>query len=315
MQSYRSALPQLEGDLFLTEVGLETCLIFYDGLDLPCFATFPLLETDAGKRSLRAYYRPLLRLARDTQTGFILDTLTWRANADWGAHLGYDVSALARANRQAVDFAIEVARDFADPRYPVVLNGSIGPRGDGYRPDVLMTVSEAERYHSVQIATFSETALDMVSAFTLNYIDEAIGIARAARAHGLPAVLSFTVETDGRLPTGDTLRSAIEAVDRATGASPAYYMINCAHPSHVERALDEDGIWRERIRGLRANASAKSHAELDASTEIDAGDPLALAAAYRALHARLPRLNVLGGCCGTDYRHLEVIMTAWQAAT
>jgi S-methylmethionine-dependent homocysteine/selenocysteine methylase len=315
MQSYRSALPQLRGDLFLTEVGLETCLIFYDGIDLPSFATFPLLDHESGKRSLREYYRPLLGLARDHHAGFILDTLTWRANADWGARLGYDAAALARANRQAVDFALEVAREFADPRYPVVLNGSLGPRGDGYRPDMLMTASEAVRYHGAQIATLSETALDMLSAFTLNYVDEAIGVARAARAHNIPVVLSFTVETDGRLPTGDTLQSAIEAVDRATGASPAYYMINCAHPSHVARALEESGAWRERIRGLRANASTKSHAELDAATEIDAGDPHDVAAGYRALRARLPRLSVLGGCCGTDYRHLEAILTAWQATS
>jgi homocysteine S-methyltransferase len=314
MQSYRSALPQLEGDLFLNEVGLETSLIFYDGIDLPCFAAFPLLETEDGKRKLREYYRPLLRLARDNRTGFILDTLTWRANADWGAQLGYDAAALVQANRRAVEFAFETAREFADPRYPVVLNGSIGPRGDGYRPDRLMTVSEAERYHGVQIATLSETALDMVTAFTLNYIDEAIGIALAARAHAIPAVLSFTVETDGRLPTGDTLQSAIEAVDRATGASPAYYMINCAHPSHFECTLGTGGAWRERILGLRANASAKSHAELDALSEIDAGDPLDLAAAHSALRARLPRLSVLGGCCGTDFRLLEAILTAWQAS-
>jgi S-methylmethionine-dependent homocysteine/selenocysteine methylase len=315
MTSYRSALPQLGGDLFLTEVGLETCLIFYDGIDLPCFATFPLLDDEGRKRSLHEYYRPLLGLARDHRAGFILDTLTWRANADWGAQLGYDSAALARANRQAVDFALEVARELADPRYPVVLNGSLGPRGDGYRPDVLMTASEAQRYHGAQIATLSETALDMLTAFTLNYVDEAIGIARAARTHNIPVVLSFTVETDGRLPTGDTLQSAIEAVDRATGASPAYYMINCAHPSHVARALEESGAWRERILGLRANASTKSHAELDASAEIDAGDPHDVAAGYRALRANLPRLSVLGGCCGTDYRHLEAILTAWQAAS
>jgi homocysteine S-methyltransferase len=314
MHTYRRSLPQLGGELFLTEVGLETSLIFYDGIDLPCFATFPLLETGDGRRTLRAYYEPLLRLARDAQAGFILDTLTWRANADWGIQLGYDAPALARATHQAVNFAAEVARDVADARYPVVLNGLIGPRGDGYRPEALMTASEAEAYHSTQIAIFLDSAVDMVSALTLNYIDEAIGIARAAAAHDIPAVISFTVETDGRLPTGDSLRSAIEAVDRASDASPAYYMINCAHPSHIERALDEDGNWCERIRGLRANASAKSHAELDVSTEIDAGDPLALAAEYRALRPQLPHLNVLGGCCGTDSRHLEAISTAWLAA-
>jgi homocysteine S-methyltransferase len=262
---------------------------------------------------LRAYYEPLLRLACDAQVGFILDTLTWRANADWGMRLGYDAAALARANRQAVDFVAEVARDLADSRYPIVLNGLIGPRGDGYQPGALMTASEAEAYHSLQIATFHETAVDMISALTLNYVDEAIGIARAAAVQGIPAVLSFTVETDSRLPTGDTLSSAIEAVDRATDASPAYYMINCAHPSHIEHAFDKSGDWRGRIHGLRANASAKSHAELDASTEIDAGDPLALASAYRALRPHLSQVNVLGGCCGTDYRHLEAITAAWLA--
>jgi homocysteine S-methyltransferase len=194
-----------------------------------------------------------------------------------------------------------------------VVNGLIGPRGDAYRPDMLMTVEEAERYHGVQIATFRNTEVGMVSALTLTYVDEAIGIARAARAFGIPAVVSFTVETDGRLPSGDTLQSAVDAVDRATGASPAFYMINCAHPSHFEGALGE-GAWRDRVRGLRANASTKSHAELDQSTEIDAGDPLELAAHYRALRATLPRLNVLGGCCGTDYRHVEAIATAWSAA-
>ncbi len=314
MQSNRPALPQLGGDLFLTDAGLETSLIFYDGVELPCFATFPLLETEDGRRRLREYFRPFLRLARDNHAGFILDTVTWRANADWGAQLGYAAVALDRVNRKAVDFAVELAREYAGPKNPVVVSGMIGPRGDGYRPDAPMTADEAERYHRVQIATFSDTAAGMVSAFTLNYIDEAIGIARAARAHGIPAALSFTVETDGRLPSGDTLQSAVEAVDRATGASPAYYMINCAHPSHFEGALGDGGAWRERVRGLRANASAKSHAELDASTEIDAGDPLELAAAYRALRARLPRLSVLGGCCGTDYRHVEAIATAWSAA-
>lgn len=182
MQSYRSALPQLGGALFLTEVGIETSLIFYEGVDLPCFATFPLLETEDGMRTLRAYYQPLLRLARDAGVGFILDTLTWRANADWGAQLGYNADALALANRRAVDFAVEMVRAFGDPAQPIVLNGLIGPRGDGYRPEQCMTVREAERYHAAQIATLSETALDMVSALTLNYINEAIGIARAARA-------------------------------------------------------------------------------------------------------------------------------------
>lgn len=299
-------------DLFLTDAGLETSLVFYEGIDLPCFATYPLLETEDGRRRLTTYIQPFLRLARDRRAGFILDTQTWRANADWGAQLGYDAAALDRVNRRAVEFAAGLAHDCTGPEHPVVVNGVIGPRGDGYRPARRMTVDEAERYHGVQIATLADTAA-MITAFTLTYAEEAIGIARAARARGIPAVLSFTLETDGKLPSGDTLHAAIEAVDRATEASPAYYMINCAHPSHIERALVDGGAWRERIRGLRANASAMSHAELDGSPAIEAGDPHALAAGYRALRRELPRLSVLGGCCGTDYRHVEAIANAWGA--
>jgi homocysteine S-methyltransferase len=309
----RPQLPQRNGELFLTDAGMETSFIFYDSLDLPCFASFPLLETDDGRRRLDEWYRPFLRLAQDNDMGFILDTVTWRANADWGEQLGYDAAALDRINRLAVEWAVELAREYTGPRHPVVVSGMIGPRGDGYRPDTLMTSDEAEQYHGAQMATLSDTGVAMVSALTLNNVDEAIGIARAAQIHGLPVALSFTLETDGKLPSGDTLQSAVEAVDHATGVSPAYYMINCSHPSHFRGTHGDDGAWRERVRGFRANASMKSHAELDAATEIDAGDPDALAAACRELRAELPWLNVLGGCCGTDYRHVEAIMKAWTA--
>jgi homocysteine S-methyltransferase len=314
MRLNRATLPQPGGKLFLTDAGLETSLIFYDGVDLPCFATFPLIETEDGRTRLSEYFRPFLRLARDMNAGFILDTVTWRANADWGVQLGYDIAMLDQINRLAVDFASELASHFVDPTSPIIVNGLVGPRSDAYRPKSVMTADEAERYHSVQIATLSDTKVGMVTALTLTYLDEAIGIARAARAHDIPVVLSFTLETDGKLPSGDTLQSAIEAVDLAADAFPAYYMINCAHPSHFEGELGGDGAWRDRVLGLRANASKKSHAELDESTEIDAGDPLALAADYRALRTQLPMLNVLGGCCGTDYRHVEAIANAWRTA-
>lgn len=314
MQANSAPLPQLGGDLFLTDAGMETSLVFYDGVDLPCFAAFPLLDTDDGRQKLDSYFRPFLGLAQDRHTGFILDTPTWRANADWGTQLGYDAAALDRVDRQAVDFACELASDFAGPTNPVVVNGVIGPRADAYRPEKLMTAEEAEHYHEAQIATFSDTEAGMVTALTLGYIEEAIGIARAAHKHQIPHVLSFTVETDGRLPSGNTLQNAVEAVDLATDASPAYYMINCAHPSHFADVLGAGGTWRERVRGLRANASAKSHAELDEATEIDAGDPVQLAEEYRALQTALPSLSVLGGCCGTDYRHVEAIAALWVRA-
>jgi homocysteine S-methyltransferase len=173
-----------------------------------------------------------------------------------------------------------------------------------------MSAAEAESYHAEQIASFAATEADMVAAFTLSYVDEAIGIVRAARKAALPVAISFTLETDGRLPSGMSLKQAVETVDAATGAATAYYMINCAHPTHFAGALDEDGDWILRLRGLRANASKRSHAELDAAPDLDAGDPVELGRLYRDLRIRRPNFTVLGGCCGTDNRHVAEIRLA-----
>jgi S-methylmethionine-dependent homocysteine/selenocysteine methylase len=300
-------LPQLSGDrLFLTDGGLETTLIFHQGLDLPYFAAFPLLEHEAGAEAVRRYFEPYLAIARERGTGIVLDSPTWRANRDWAERLGYSPEELAEANRRAV----ALVEGLCEPDVPAVLNGVVGPRGDGYVVGEAMSAAEAEAYHAEQIGTFAGTAADMVSAITMTYVDEAIGITRAAQAAGLPAVISFTVETDGRLPSGQPLREAVEQVDAETGSGPAYFMVNCAHPSHFADAL-EDGPWLERIGGLRANASTMSHAELDEATELDEGDPAQLATDYRALRERLPKANVLGGCCGTDHRHIAAISEAW----
>jgi S-methylmethionine-dependent homocysteine/selenocysteine methylase len=310
---HRHRLPQLDAaGPFLTDGGLETTLIFHRGLDLPCFAAFALLANDSGRDELRRYFAPYLALAREHGDGFVLDTATWRANPDWGARLGYGLDDLDAANRTAVALAEEIRAAGEAKATPVVINGVIGPRGDGYDPGELMTADEAQRYHARQIATFADTAADMVTGLTLTNPEEAIGIARAARDHALPAVISFTVETDGRLPDGRPLGDAIERVDAETGGSVAYFMINCAHPTHFAGVLDDDGAWRERIGGLRANASAKSHAELDEAEELDEGDPAALGAEHAALRRRLPAVAVLGGCCGTDHRHVEAIGRGWM---
>jgi homocysteine S-methyltransferase len=305
-------LPQLARDrLFITDGGLETTLVFHQGIDLPAFAAFTLLDEPDGRALLRAYYEPFVDLAVRHGAGLVVDTATWRANPDWGAQLGYGPERLAAANRRAVEVAEDVRTAAGDRGVAAVVSGSIGPRGDGYVPGALMSADEAEAYHRVQIATFAETSADMVCAFTLNYPEEAIGIVRAARKEALPAVISFTVEVDGRLPEGTSLRAAIEAVDAATDAGAAYFMVNCAHPTHLAPALAEEGSWRERIVALRANASRMSHAELDASEELDDGDPVELAEQYRELRDRLPAVNVVGGCCGTDHRHVAQICAAW----
>ncbi len=302
-------LPQLGDGIFLTDGGIETFLIFQRGLELPFAAAYTLLADEAGTEELRRYFDPYLAIASELGTGFVLESATWRANPDWAARVGTSPDELAALNRKAIEMLVEIRERYAGAVSPIAISGCVGPRSDAYRPTEIMSEQEAERYHATQIATFRDTAADLVTGVTITNVPEAIGIARAARAAGLPVVISFTVETDGRLPTGTTLAEAIEGVDQATGGGPAYYMVNCAHPSHVTPALG-DGAWSSRLRGLRANASSRSHAELDEATELDEGDPAQLGAEYLAILEAHPQITVLGGCCGTDHRHVRAIAQA-----
>jgi len=308
---HRNALPQLDGGLFLTDGGIETSLIFNDGLELPHFAAFDLFKRTGGEAALRDYFRAYARLAARFGTGMVLESATWRASADWGERLGYGAAELAYVNRLAIALLERIRDEAARTKTAVVISGCVGPRGDGYQPGRVMSAAEARDYHRGQIETFAGTAADMVAAITMNYSAEAIGIAEAALDCGMPAAISFTVETDGRLPTGQPLGEAIEEVDAETGSYPRYYMLNCAHPEHFHSVLNGNASWSARIRGLRANASRKSHAELNESAELDIGDPGELGGQYAELRRRLlPQLNVMGGCCGTDHRHVERIAAA-----
>ena len=306
----REGLPQLEDATFITDGGMETTLIFHEGLELPHFASFVLLDDESGVRALREYFRPYVEIARDAGVGILLDTPTWRANPDWGERLGYSADALAEVNRRGVRL-LEELREEADERPPILVAGCIGPRGDGYQVEETMSAEEAERYHSPQVEVFAGTTADLGSALTMTYAEEAIGIVRAASAAGVPAAVSFTVETDGRLPSGQPLQEAIEQVDAETDGAAAYFMVNCAHPTHFADVLDAGAPALERIRGLRANASTMSHAELDQAEELDDGDPVDLARRYAELRQRLPNLTVVGGCCGTDHRHIREICRVW----
>ncbi|GJD54038.1 hypothetical protein OPKNFCMD_6818 [Methylobacterium crusticola] len=310
MANVSKELPQVRGGIFLADGGLETTLVFLKGIDLPSFAAFPLVLSEAGRETLTRYFAPYLAEAKRRGVGFILDTPTWRANPDWAEKLGLGLDDLLEANHRAVTFAAELRDKAGVPSISIVLNGVIGPRGDGYVVGSAMTADEAARYHRPQIEALRDGGADMVSAITMTYAEEAVGIARAARACGMSVALSFTVETDGRLPSGQDLKAAIEETDAATGNTPAYYMINCAHPDHFRGALASGEPWLNRILGIRANASRKSHAELDVSTELDIGDPAELGRQYRDLRSHLPNLRVFGGCCGTDHRHIAAICEA-----
>ena len=312
MAEYRIALPQHSGELFLTDAGLETDLIFNHGVEIREFAAHTLLPDASGRVALESYLRGFLSLARETGAGFILDSQTWKAHVHWADDLGASEDELRESNNLAIAFIAGLRDEYASNENPIVLNGVVGPRGDAYAPDVKVAAQEAEEYHHKQLGWLAETEVDMVTGLTFTQSDEAIGFLRAAQKVGLPAVMSFTVETDGRLPTGQSLGEAITAVDEATDSGAAYFMVNCAHPDHFSQVLG-DSDWARRIQGLRCNASRMSHADLDNSETLDDGDPVELGGQYKAMKETMPWLNVFGGCCGSDLRHVTQIAKAVAA--
>lgn len=294
----------------VTDGGLETDLIFHHGLDLPEFAAYPLLAETAGRELLVDYYEQYAEIAARAGAGLVLETPTWRANRDWGARLGDDQAALDTANRASVQLLRDLGQTWSDRLASWTVSGCLGPRGDGYRSDGAVDPDEAAAYHRPQIAALAAAGSDRVTVLTLTDVGEAIGISRAGRDVGVETLVGFTVEVDGRLPDGTSLAAAVAAVDAA--CPPASYVVNCAHPHHILAGFGEDAApaastWRQRIRGLRVNASQQSHAELDEAEVLDDGDPRQLAADQAVLLDLLPAVEMIGGCCGTDARHVAAM--------
>lgn len=310
MKKTKNTLPNESEDLFLTDGGLETTLVFLEGFDLPYFAAFDILKDQKGYDSMKNYYSRYLKIAEKYKTNFILESPTWRANPEWIEKIGYPKDSLFELNKKAVSLLTDLKIEFSNSIKSILISGCIGPRGDGYVPDNCMNVEEAKQYHLAQIKVLSQMSVDFVSALTMNYIEEVIGIVKAAETVSLPVVISFTVETDGKLPTGMSLKDAIEKIDKSVNVPPLYYMINCAHPTHFVNELKANANenWVKRIKGFRANASCKSHAELDEATELDRGIPKDLGKEYKKLKDTFSHLNVFGGCCGTDEEHIYEIV-------
>jgi len=311
MAKYRTNLPQLSMSTFMTDGGLETDLIFNHGIDLPEFAAFDLLKNEEGKEVLRKYYLDYLNVSKKQCSGFVLEAPTYRANPDWALKIGYSLESLSEMNRIAVQELEKIRQDYENEDFKIAISVCIGPRGDGYSPDNLMSMEKAEEYHSYQIKLVADTNADLISGLTLNYNEEAFGIVKAAKNNKIPVVISYTVETDGKLPREQPLEDAITSLDKITDNYVSYYMINCAHPDHFANILNPDSNWVKRIKGLRANASNKSHAELDESETLDIGDKEQLASKYHELKTLLPNLNIIGGCCGADHTHMNKICKAW----
>lgn len=293
----------------LTDAGLETWLIFQKGVELREFAAFELLLNPEGRTLLDAYFHPFIEMAAKENRGLVLETPTWRASPDWGETLGYTQEQIFNINRDAVKY-LDALREGSPRPASVFISGNLGPRGDGYDAGSIMSVAEAQEYHALQVEALAHSPSEVISALTMTNVPEATGIARAAAEAGIACVISFTLETDGKLPSGQGLRDAIEEMDSTAFCRPAYYMINCAHPDHFQHVLEAGADWTSRIKGLRANASRMSHAELDEAEELDDGDPFELGGLYRDLETLLPDLRIVGGCCGTDHRHVEQMCAA-----
>ncbi|WP_298934638.1 homocysteine S-methyltransferase family protein [uncultured Ruegeria sp.] len=292
---------------FLSDGGLETFLIFDKGYDLPCFSAAVLLETDQGRADLRAYFERFIGIAKSSGRGFILDAPTWRAGTAWAGPLGQTLKDVMETNQRAVSFVSKLRAQQETESCPILINGLVGPAGDAYAPDTQISRQEALLIHAPQVHTLGNAGVDMISAMTLTHADEAVGIVQAAKEIDTPIVVAFTLETDGHLPSGQPLGEAIAEVDAATNGGPLYYMINCAHPDHFREVLDTTAAWALRIGGIRSNASRQSHAELDEAEILDNGDPVEFGNLNAELLSRLPNIRVLGGCCGTDHRHVRCI--------
>ena len=302
-----NSLPHKGDKIFIADGGLETTFIFLKNIDLPEFAAFDLLNSESGINGLRDYYQDYIDIALRNKLGLILDTPTWRASTGWGNKLGYTPADIREYNLSSVSLMKNMREGNVTEDSPMIINGAIGPQDDGYNPTQLLSADEAEQYHSHQVGALADAGVDMISAVTMTYAEEAIGVTRAAQSRGVPVAISFTVETDGQLPNGMSLKDAIETVDSVTKSTPVYYMINCAHPSHFSHVLKNDARWMDRIVGLRANASCMSHAELDEAIELDDGNPVEFGQSYAELNQQLKNLRVFGGCCGTDHRHISEV--------
>ena len=299
--------PRLENKFYLTEGGTETEILYKWGFELPEFAMFPLLDNPEADRVIRDMYRRYFEVAAEHNTGMLIVGHDYRASPDWGEKLGYSAEGLREMQQRTIQFLQEMRTEYEDRVSDVYIGASIGPRGDAYGTGDAITESEAEDYHSVQLENLEGTAADMAIALTFNNIPESIGVIRAGVAAGLPVGVSLTLTPEGRLRSGPSLREAIEAIEEATDGAAAWFGTNCAHPVEFEPAFADAGSWFDRLRYIRPNAAKMDKIALCSLGHLEDGDPVELGGEMGEIARRFPRADILGGCCGTDERHLSEI--------
>lgn len=305
-----NSLPQLNGQICLTEGGIETYMQYKKGHELKSFCLFDLMNDPDAVSDLRVYHERLIEVALKHKVGAILDGIHYRTSRDWGELLGYSRQGLKEIVIRGVEFYKDLARQYQTAHSPMPVSGVVGPRGDAYAIGHIMTAAEAQDYHAEQIETMKLAGADFATALTFSQVDEAIGVVRAAQTFDFPVVVSFALGADGHLKTGVPLADAITAVDQATQNGPAYYMINCTHPVDFASAFEDPGPWINRVCGLRPNASSLAHGVLCQLGHLEEGNPDELAEQMADMANRFPHINVWGGCCGTDYAHIDKIASA-----
>jgi len=310
MLNVQCKLPGPGSKTFLTEGGIETHMQYKKGYELPHFCLFDLMNDPKAVADLRAYHERIIEVALTHKVGMVLDGVHYRSSRDWGKLLGYSSESLAEIVTEGIEFYKALAREFETADSPMPISGVVGPRGDAYDVGRVMGADEAEEYHAEQIHTMKMAGADFITALTFNQVDEAVGLVRAAQKSDLPVVVSFSLGDDGTLKTGPAFGEAIEAVDQATDNGPAYYMINCTHPVDFAPAFDVPGDWTNRLGGIRPNASSLDHGVLCQLGHLEEGDPDELGQQMADMARRFPQINVWGGCCGTDYEHIDKIATA-----
>ncbi|MBW2409401.1 MAG: homocysteine S-methyltransferase family protein [Deltaproteobacteria bacterium] len=270
----------------------------------PYIANAGLIYDQAGKQAMTRIYRQYIDIASRYRLPMIVSAPTWRASSERINKSAY--SGRETMVKDCADFINRIRQDVSQSADCIYIAGLIACRGDSYEPREALTADKAEAYHRLQAQELAHAGVDFILAATLPAVSEALGIAAALSQCAIPYSLSFVIRSDGRVLDGTPLQAAIEKIDAAVNPGPLFYQINCVHPAIFRKAIEQSEPGFDRLLGLQANTSEKSPEELDGLGYLDTSEPEEFAESMLALHTHFG-LKIIGGCCGTDHRHIEEI--------
>lgn len=273
-----------------------------------------LIYQESGRAALETIYRQYLAIGQRYQLPLLLSTPTWRAGRERIAAAGLAGRDLNGDNTR---FLAKLRDGSGDYARQVAICGLMSCRGDAYKPDEAMSADAAADFHAWQADALAAAGVDFLLAATLPALSEALGLARAQAATGLPYVISFVARREGTLLDGTPLSVAISTIDAAVTPRPLAYLVNCTHASIFRSALlnerNSSPLVKQRVIGLLANTAALSPEELNERTDLVEEAPAVFGRSVAALRSELG-MKILGGCCGTDQRHIECLARALVSA-